>query len=286
MDSKTNFLTNVFFSCLKRERNLLNPTRIDSGLTNRKHLGWDKVPIFFQCLKDSNPLVSQSQHLISRPILIWGNYTIFPYEANFNLNLHRFDFLPFIGFSQTQVWEQIFKLQHAFVRSKSKTEAEFIWSLSPYILNWSQKHSAFSSLKIPKQRDVWNEVFLSNMNSGFPSKNFEQVNSILLEKNAFCDRFLLKSLYKWALRRHPKNSRLYIRNKYFPKVNGSVFLFSLLQNCSLTQGFSILTLPKHHDFSHRKHKMIYFEKSPYDGDYWYWADRLSKSSVFYFPTEN
>ncbi len=81
------------------------------------------------------------------------------------------------------------------------------------------------------------------------------------------DNLLWKRLWRWASRRHPNKSAKWVKEKYFPNVN-------VTRNWVLNDGEYILNL--HSDVSIVRHIKVKGDKSPYDGDWTYWSNRIGK----------
>ncbi|WP_293076887.1 group II intron maturase-specific domain-containing protein, partial [Okeania sp. SIO3B5] len=80
------------------------------------------------------------------------------------------------------------------------------------------------------------------------------------------DSLLWKRLWRWASRRHPNKSAKWVRQKYFPSIG--------TRNWVLNDGEYILNL--HSDVPIVRHIKVKGNKSPYDGDWTYWSNRIGK----------
>jgi RNA-directed DNA polymerase len=93
-------------------------------------------------------------------------------------------------------------------------------------------------------------------------------------------------LRAWAFRRDTRNGRLNIKQKYFP--SGRTYWFNgrkysdnwiLVGETKKKDGLKVRNfLPQLHWVESRKHVKISGNRSPYDGDYIYWSNRLAKYS--------
>ncbi|WP_293166964.1 group II intron maturase-specific domain-containing protein, partial [Okeania sp. SIO2C9] len=81
------------------------------------------------------------------------------------------------------------------------------------------------------------------------------------------DNLLWIRIWRWASRRHPNKSAKWVKKKYFPKV-------SKTRNWVLNAGEYILNL--HSDVPIVRHIKVKGNKSPYDGDWTYWSNRIGK----------
>ncbi|WP_293117871.1 group II intron reverse transcriptase/maturase [Okeania sp. SIO1I7] len=93
--------------------------------------------------------------------------------------------------------------------------------------------------------------------------------SAVVSKEVFrkIDNLLWKRLWRWASRRHPNKSAKWVKEKYFPKVKGT-------QNWVLNDGEYILN--QHSGVPIVRHIKVQGNKSPYDGDWTYWSNRIGK----------
>ncbi|MEN8216868.1 MAG: group II intron reverse transcriptase/maturase, partial [Pseudomonadota bacterium] len=87
------------------------------------------------------------------------------------------------------------------------------------------------------------------------------------------DTLLWKRLYQWARRRHPQKGKKWIVEKYFGHSNGRNWVFMTRKDKAVVK--AIRTYSKHKERTGSYAKVGY-DRSFYDGDTAYWADRLSK----------
>jgi len=81
------------------------------------------------------------------------------------------------------------------------------------------------------------------------------------------DILVWNRLWRWVSRRHPNKSAKWVKEKYFPKVNKS-------RNWVLNDDGYILK--RHNDVPIVRHIKVKGSKSPYDGDWTYWSNRIGK----------
>jgi len=91
------------------------------------------------------------------------------------------------------------------------------------------------------------------------------------------DMLLWKRLYQWARRRHPNKGRRWVADKYFCTISGRKWTFAEIKGkdkdreiVKCLKGYS-----KHKERTGSYAKVGY-DRSYYDGDTAYWAERLSK----------
>ena len=81
------------------------------------------------------------------------------------------------------------------------------------------------------------------------------------------DDLLWRKLWRWASRRHPNKSAAWVKKKYFPKVKQT-------RNWEFNEGEYMLNL--HSDVHIIRHIKVKGNKSPYDDDWTYWSNRISR----------
>ncbi|MGK7944425.1 MAG: group II intron maturase-specific domain-containing protein [Microcystaceae cyanobacterium] len=93
--------------------------------------------------------------------------------------------------------------------------------------------------------------------------------STIVSKKIFnkMDMLLWNRLGRWVSRRHPNKSAKWVKKKYFPKVNNT-------RNWVLNDGEYILNL--HFIVPIIRHIKVRGNKSPLDGDWTYWSNRIGK----------
>lgn len=79
------------------------------------------------------------------------------------------------------------------------------------------------------------------------------------------DNLLYQKLRRWARRRHPRKSAWWISRHYWRAIGGRNWVFRAYHGDALA---------KHTDTHREKHIKIAGARSPYDGDWAYWAKRL------------
>ncbi|TGO02744.1 hypothetical protein PN36_19870 [Candidatus Thiomargarita nelsonii] len=91
------------------------------------------------------------------------------------------------------------------------------------------------------------------------------------------DHLLWKRLYQWACRRHPNKGKRWVADKYFGTVNGRRWTFAEIVGkgkdrkiVKYLKGYS-----KHKERT-GSYDRVGYDRSYYDGDTAYWAERLSK----------
>jgi len=122
---------------------------------------------------------------------------------------------------------------------KSATPAELIKILQPKITGWANYYKTVHS-----------------------SEAFGKLNTLLWQR-----------LYQWARRRHPNKGKRWVANKYFGTVDGRKWTFAEIKDGKVIKSLKGYSKHKERVGSHAK---VGFDRSYYDGDTAYWAERLSK----------
>lgn len=84
------------------------------------------------------------------------------------------------------------------------------------------------------------------------------------------DHLTYQKLRRWANRRHPNKGKKWVKNKYWKSIDNRNWVFSDTYENEITW-----TLINHTDTKIVRHVKVRGVKSPYDGDFVYWSQRLS-----------
>ena len=82
------------------------------------------------------------------------------------------------------------------------------------------------------------------------------------------DYYMFQLLWQWALYRHPKKGKAWIKKKYFLERGSRKWQFGTHNG---------MLLAYHSDHAIKRHVKVKGMKSPYDGDWVYWAVRMGRS---------
>ncbi|MEB3341623.1 reverse transcriptase domain-containing protein, partial [Okeania sp.] len=99
-------------------------------------------------------------------------------------------------------------------------------------------------------------------------RGFAHYFSTVVSKEVFnkLDMLLWKRLWRWASRRHPNKPAKWVKKEYFPSIG--------TRNWVLNNGEYILN--QHSDVLIVRHIKVKGNKSPDDGDWTYWSNRIVK----------
>ncbi|WP_342276156.1 group II intron reverse transcriptase/maturase [Spiroplasma endosymbiont of Nebria brevicollis] len=137
--------------------------------------------------------------------------------------------------SKNSIKQQSIKLKHRLKSKLGATQAEVIKELNPIIRGWSQYFS-----------------------SAVSKATFSLLDSLMYKK-----------LWKWAVFRHPKKGKIWVKKKYFKTLGNDNWRF-------MTNNTAYLIWHSEHVI--KRHIKVQGTKSPYDGDWVYWGNRLKKSA--------
>jgi RNA-directed DNA polymerase len=84
------------------------------------------------------------------------------------------------------------------------------------------------------------------------------------------DHLTYLKLRRWANRRHPNKGKKWVREKYWKSIENRKWVFSETYEHEITY-----ILINHSDIKITRHVKVRGKKSPYDGDFVYWSQRLS-----------
>lgn len=84
------------------------------------------------------------------------------------------------------------------------------------------------------------------------------------------DHLTYLKLRRWANRRHPNKGKKWVKSKYWKSIENRNWVFSETYENEIT-----CTLINHSDTKIIRHVKVRGVKSPYDGDFVYWSQRLS-----------
>jgi len=99
---------------------------------------------------------------------------------------------------------------------------------------------------------------------------WSQYYSFVVSKKIFntLDSLMHRKLWKWAVFRHPKKGKCWIKRKYFKKHDKKNWRFMANDQ---------IYLVRHDERIIKRHVKVKENKSPYDNDWTYWANRLKRS---------
>ncbi|AXI24001.1 group II intron reverse transcriptase/maturase [Cardinium endosymbiont of Sogatella furcifera] len=132
----------------------------------------------------------------------------------------------------------------------------------------SKHHNLKIKHKLKQMRGMTQEVVIKELNSIIKGWSQYYASSIGSKRNfSRMDDLMHKKLWKWAMYRHPNKGKRWIKRRYFKKYGNDNWRFMTSNK---------ITLIKHGDHDIKKHVKVQGTRSPYDGDWIYWGNRLKK----------
>lgn len=130
-----------------------------------------------------------------------------------------------------------------------------------------KQHAKIIKQKLKEMRAAPQEAVIKNLNPVI--RGWSQYYSSVVSHKVFSslDHDMHGKLWKWAVFRHCNKGKHWIKRKYFRKKDNDNWRFMTNNN---------LLLVRHVDHAIRRHIKVKGSRSLYDGDWLYWANRLSK----------
>ncbi|WP_425386648.1 group II intron reverse transcriptase/maturase [Wolbachia endosymbiont (group A) of Barypeithes pellucidus] len=130
-----------------------------------------------------------------------------------------------------------------------------------------KQHAFTIKHKLRELRGAPQEAIIKELNP--ITRGWCQYYSSVVSKKTFkfIDNIMFRKLWKWAVYRHPAKGKYWIKGKYFKKYKNDNWRF--MKN-------NKILLIKHGDHAIKRHVKVKGTKSPYDGDWVYWGNRLKK----------
>lgn len=88
------------------------------------------------------------------------------------------------------------------------------------------------------------------------------------------DAYLWLHLWKWARKRHPKMSKIQLKEMYWHTVGKRNWVFGVKKDNKV-----MVTLQYHYKIRIKRHRKVKGKASPFDGNLIYWSTRTEKSSL-------
>jgi RNA-directed DNA polymerase len=159
-----------------------------------------------------------------------------------NVNSQQ-DFITLITPSKEGVKKHKVKVREVIRRYKGASQERLIQVLNPIIRGWANS----------KRSQISSRVFQA------------------------LDSYLWEHLWKWARKRHPKMSKVQLKQKYWHTVKKNNWVFGVKKKETV-----VLRLQSYSKISIQRYAKVKGKASPFDGDLLYWAKRTGKS--VFLPT--
>jgi RNA-directed DNA polymerase len=176
----------------------------------------------------------------------------------------------FLGFDIIQREKRI---KQRMVKAFKNVESEqtFITLVTPS-KEGIRKHKMKIRENIRKYKGVSQERLIQILNPiirGWANSKRSQVASKVFQE---LDAYVYLHLWKWARKRHPKMSKVKLKEKYWHKEGKQNWVFGVKKDDKL-----VTRLQKHSKIPIKRHAKVKGKASPFDGNLIYWAKRTGQS---------
>lgn len=155
--------------------------------------------------------------------------------------------------------------------TKKVTDQKFITLITPS-KEGVVKHKNKIREVIRRYRGVSQERLIQVLNPitrGWALSKRSQVASKIFQE---LDSYLWMHLWKWARKRHPKMSKIKLKEKYWHQVGKKNWVFGVKVKDEIA-----ITIQLHSNIPIIRHVKVKGKASPFDGNLIYWATRTGKS---------
>lgn len=130
-----------------------------------------------------------------------------------------------------------------------------------------KRHNLMIKSRLRKMRGATQEIVIKALNPII--KGWSQYFKTVVSSKIFSslDDIMFKRLRRWAIYRHPNKGKGWVKEKYFKKYKNDNWRFTTSSGTHLA---------KHRDITIKRHVKVKQKKSPFDGDWTYWANRARK----------
>jgi RNA-directed DNA polymerase len=164
-------------------------------------------------------------------------YHVGKHHSGKSTNGKLLGFKTIIKPSKEKTLAHLDKLGEVIKKHRNAPQGALINRLNPIIRGWCNYYSAQVS-----------------------GETFSKLNSLTY-----------KQLKRWAERRHPNKSKTWVANKYWHKIGDDNWVFSENHEGKVT-----CSLFKHSKTPIVRHTKVEGVRSPYDGDWVYWSERMER----------
>lgn len=176
----------------------------------------------------------------------------------------------FLGFDVVQKpkWNSMRK---TFTKQKSKQD--FITLITPS-KKGVKRHKMKLRDTIRRYRGVNQETLIHRLNpiiGGWAYSKRTQISARIFQD---IDAYVYLHLWKWARKRHPKMSKVQLKEMYWHTVDKRNWVFGIKRD-----GEVKVQLQSHSKIPIKRHAKVDGRASPFDGNLIYWATRTGKSAL-------
>jgi RNA-directed DNA polymerase len=200
--------------------------------------------------------------------------TLHPSKTRMVHTLKGTDQLPpgftFLGFDVVQ--KQKRTRQRRAVTKRESTQ-KFITLITPS-KEGVRKHKRKIRAMIKSRCGVSQERLIQTLNPiirGWALSKRTQISSKIFQE---LDAYLWMHLWKWARNRHPKMSKVKLKDKYWHKIGNQNWVFGVKVGEDVP-----IRLQLHSKIPIQRHAKVKGSASPFDGNLVYWATRTGRSPL-------
>jgi RNA-directed DNA polymerase len=176
----------------------------------------------------------------------------------------------FLGFDIIQK-EKRYKQRKVKAFKNVESKQSFITLITPS-KEGVKRYKAKIRKTIQRYRGVSQERLIQVLNPiirGWANSKRSQIASKTFQA---LDAYLWLHLWKWARKRHPKMSKVKLKNKYWHRIGKQNWVFGVKKDDEV-----IIRLQLHSKIPIKRHAKVKGIASPFDGNSIYWAKRTGKS---------
>jgi RNA-directed DNA polymerase len=165
------------------------------------------------------------------------------------------------------------KMRLAFNKNEPKRKRDFITLITPS-KEGIKNHKVKIRDTIRKYKGITQERLIQILNPiirGWALSKRTQISSKTFQS---LDLYLWIHLWKWALKRHPKMSRLKLKEMYWHKIGNSNWRFGVKKDDTVTTQLQL-----HTKIPIQRHVKVKLTASPFNGDLIYWATRTGANPL-------
>lgn len=174
----------------------------------------------------------------------------------------------FLGFDIVQRSK---KVSQRVVNRQQESNQKFITLITPS-KERVRRHKLKIRQTIRRYRGINQERLIQTLNPIIRGWALLKRTQILSKIFSDLDAYVYLQLWKWARKRHPKMSKVKLKNKYWHIIGKRNWVFGLKEDGEVT-----LQLQLHSKVHIKRHPKVKDSASPFDGNVVYWAKRTGKS---------
>lgn len=130
-----------------------------------------------------------------------------------------------------------------------------------------KRHLAAMARIIRAQRTVPQQALISHLNPIIVGWERYYSRCVATDTFARLDHLVYAKLQRWSRRRHPAKGRAWVASRYWHPLGGQKWVFRAKDGSKLAAHAGTPTI---------RHVQVKGDKSPFDGDWAYWASRLGR----------